>query len=150
MGYLVGRLKRRPDFLRVAGKGRKWAAPGLVLQAAPRDAATPAHDRPNDGETPDNRETPDIRVGFTASRKVGMAVARNRARRRLRSVVERILPTKARPGYDYVVIARKATLDRPFASLLDDLETALAHVGAHLERAVPPRRGDRRRSRRRG
>jgi len=145
MGRVVGRLKRRPDFLRVAGKGCKWAAPGLVLQAAPF-----ALDRPENGETPDNRETPDIRVGFTASRKVGMAVARNRARRRLRAVAERILPTKARPGYDYVVIARKATLDRPFTSLLGDLERALAHVGAHLERPVPRRDGGRRRPRRKG
>jgi len=139
MGRVVGRLKRRPDFLRVAGKGCKWAAPGLVLQAAPF-----ALDRPDVGETPD------IRVGFTASRKVGMAVARNRARRRLRAVAERILPTKARPGYDYVVIARKATLDRPFTSLLGDLERALAHVGAHLERPVPRRDGGRRRPRRKG
>ena len=97
MERVVGRLKRRPDFLRVAGKGRKWATPGLVLQAARRASTTQVAD------CRDHSDMSEIRVGFTASRKVGMAVARNRARRRLRSVAAHILPTKARPGYDYVV-----------------------------------------------
>ncbi|MHA1114477.1 MAG: ribonuclease P protein component [Alphaproteobacteria bacterium] len=144
MENVVGRIKRRPDFLRVAGKGRKWAALGLVLQAArcrTAEATTPSCLK--------NEDTPDIRVGFTASRKVGMAVARNRARRRLRSVAARVLPTKAQPGFDYVIIARKATLARSFSALLGDLDQALAHVGAHRERPVPPRSG-RRRPRRSG
>src|SRR5262249_45255473 len=68
----VGRLKRRPDFLRVAAGRRRWVAPGLILQALGRSA---------DGSTADDGPA---RVGFTASAKVGGAVVRNRARRRLR------------------------------------------------------------------
>lgn len=103
------RLKKRTDFLRTA-RGYKWVMPGLVLQARAR------HD--GDGETPP------ARIGFTASRRVGGAVQRNRARRRLREAVRSTLAPLARPGYDYVLIARQGTLTRPWAALTDDLAHA--------------------------
>lgn len=114
MGANIARLKRRAEFLRVAAARRKWATPGLVLQAA---------------ETEDARAAAGgFRVGFTASRKVGSAVARNRARRRLRAAVAATLPKRAARGLDYVVIARRGTLTRPFDALTGDLETAIARV----------------------
>jgi len=87
--------------------------PGLVLQAArqPKNAACGAA----------------VRVGFTASRKVGNAVVRNRAKRRLREVA-RVLAERGRPGTDYVLIARAGTADRPYMALVADLETALRRV----------------------
>ena len=113
------RLKRRAEFLRVAGKGRKSVTPGLILQALRRPAdADPA----GAGERP--------RVGFTASRKVGIAVERNRARRRLRAAVDRVMPLHAAPRHDYVLVARAGTIRRPFAALVSDLEAALKQVGA--------------------
>jgi len=118
----IPRLKRRPEFLRVAGKGRKWAAPGVVVQALRR--AEPE---------------PPIRVGFTASKKVGNAVARNRARRRLRAAAAAILPRHAAPGHDVVLIARDGTIGRPYAALLEDLKLALGRIGA-LRRAEPEER----------
>jgi ribonuclease P protein component len=124
MTALLGRLKRRPEFLRVAARGRKCAAAGLVLQA---------YRRPAISELPSDEA---IRVGFTASKKVGGAVERNRARRRLREAARRVLPERAKPGYDLVLVARAATLVRPFAALLADLETALARAGAALD---PPK-----------
>jgi len=108
----VGRLKKRPQFLKIAAKGRKCAMPGLVLQAWCRGAG--------DAES-------GARLGLTASRKVGNAVARNRSRRRLRAVAESVLPVAA-AGYDYVLIARKTTPDRPFAALVGDLENALKRL----------------------
>ncbi len=117
----VTRLKRRAEFLRVAAARRKWAAPGLVLQALAGAA--------KDG-------TAAFRVGFTVSRKVGNAVARNRARRRLRAAAELIMPHQAAAGYDYVLIGRQETLVRPFESLLKDLRVALKKVGA-LREAQP-------------
>jgi len=113
------RLKTRPEFLKVARKGRKWAMPGLVLQALRRAAGENAGDE---------GEQDAIRVGFTASRKVGLAVARNRARRRLRAAVAEVLPGQGRPGTDYVVIARTGTLVRDYPALLADLRTALEKV----------------------
>lgn len=108
------KLTRRPEFLHVAGKGRRWVGPGLVLQALNRrDSATP--------------ETA-IRFGLTASRKVGGAVQRNRARRRLRVLARELLPAHGQPGFDYVLIARTATLDRPFDALRSDLEKGLRHL----------------------
>ena len=112
-------LQRRAEFRRVAARGRKWAAPGLVLQAA----------RQSDAPHP-------MRVGFTASRKVGGAVVRNRARRRLKALAHAVLPDHAKEGYDYVLIARAATPERPFPALRDDLMAALSKVGA-LRSAAP-------------
>jgi ribonuclease P protein component len=117
----IGRLTRRSEFLRVARGRRKWAAPGLVLQARGSPVA-PAHE----GDTA-AQDAP-FRVGFTASRKVGGAVERNRAKRRLRAVVRAVMPELAAPGHDYVVIARGATLTREFAALKDDLRAALARL----------------------
>ena len=112
------RLKRRAEFLRVAGKGRRAAAPGLILQALRRST----------GAATETGAAP--RIGFTASRKVGIAVERNRARRRLKAAVERVMPLHAAAGHDYVLVARAATVSRPFAALLTDLEAALKQLGA--------------------
>lgn len=115
MPTALGRLKRRPEFLRVAAAKKRGVTPGLILQARRRPADAPG---------------PGPRVGFTASRKVGGAVARNRARRRLRAAVERVMPAHAAPENDYVVIARMGTLDRPYDDLLRDLQAALKRLDA--------------------
>ena len=119
MSTSIARLKRRAEFLRVAATRRKWVAPGLILQVR-------RHRPGEDGAT----EAPSIRVGFTASRKVGNAVARNRARRRLRAAVDQIMPAHARAGHDFVVIGRGATLKRPYAALVGDLRKALERLDA--------------------
>ena len=108
----VGRLNRRPEFLRVAGGRRKWVTPGLILQARRRKDVGGADPGPP-------------RVGFTASRKVGNAVSRNRARRRLKALAEQLLPRLGVPGHDYVIVARTETIRRPFAALARDLTGAL-------------------------
>ncbi|MBM3541429.1 MAG: ribonuclease P protein component [Alphaproteobacteria bacterium] len=113
MAIAVGRLRARPEYLRVAAGGRKWAAPGLVLQAR---------------RSPEMSPTPSCRLGLTASRKVGGAVVRNRARRRLREAARAVLPEAGQAGFDYVLIARDATPARPFALLVGDLRAALAAV----------------------
>ena len=105
------RLKRRADFLRVADGRRKWVTPGLILQTLPRTSADGA------GSV--------IRIGFTATRKIGNAVVRNRARRRLRAAAESVMRRHAAAGFDYVLIARADTPRRPYAALVGDLEAAL-------------------------
>ena len=117
------RLKRRREFLQAARAGRKWAAPGLVLQVLEREAALKANAR-------DPVAANNIRVGFTVTKKVGGAVIRNRAKRRLRAAVEMIMPTHAALGRDYVVIGRARTNARPFPALVDDLETAMRKLNA--------------------
>ena len=70
-----------------------------------------------------------VRVGYTCSKKVGNAVARNRAKRRLREIARDVLAREGRPGWDYVLIGRQgATAERPFASLTADLSRALLKV----------------------
>lgn len=120
MSPSVGRLKKRSEFLKVAAARRKWATPGLILQARPRE--------PDEQARGDTHPEAECRVGYTVSRKVGNAVRRNRARRRLRAAAAKVLPACGRPGYDYVVIGRQGTPERPFAALLADLRTALKEV----------------------
>ncbi|MDP6873489.1 MAG: ribonuclease P protein component [Alphaproteobacteria bacterium] len=116
------RLKRRADFLRVARTGRRFAAPGLVLQVAERKSA--GRTGPNAGGIGGGVEAT-LGIGFTASKRVGNAVARNRAKRRLRAVGAEVMPRHAAAGHDYVLIGRQATLRRPFADLRADLMQAL-------------------------
>ncbi len=101
-------LKKRSDFLRAA-RARKVVLPGLILQIR------------NRGD-----DDPTTRVGFTCSKKVGNAVARNRAKRRLREVARRVLPRVGKAGHDYVLIGRAGkTAAIPFESLCSDFEKAL-------------------------
>lgn len=123
----VGRLKTRPQFLKVAAAKRKWVTPGLVLQAARRPqgevrAEIVAFVAPAQRPSADEAE---VRVGFTVTRKVGNAVERNRAKRRLRAAAAEVLPCLGRAGTDYVVIGRIGTLSRPFDALRADLEQAV-------------------------
>ena len=121
----LARLKARADFLRVAASARKCVRPGLILQVAPQ---------PRDGSMA-NELDDDPRVGFTVTRKVGNAVERNRARRRLRAAAADILSQGAKRGHDYVLIARRETLRRDFADLLADLAGALRTLGTGGDRA---------------
>lgn len=117
----VGRIKKRRDFLRAA-RGRSIALPGLMLQARARV-----------------EETGPARAGFTVTKKVGNAVTRNRARRRLKAAAAGVLPGRARPGWDYVLVGRAQTLTRPFPLLIFDLETAMARLSDPKRRRKEPR-----------
>jgi ribonuclease P protein component len=109
----IGRLKTRAEFLHVRG-GARHVTPSLVLQARKRDSEANEHHF--------------ARFGFTATKALGGAVLRNRARRRLREAVRLTAPDRAVEGYDYVLIAREGTVQRRFTDLIKDLERALAKV----------------------
>jgi ribonuclease P protein component len=103
-------LTSRADFLKAA-RAKRVATPAFVLQARLR------------------QDDDQIRVGFTCSKKVGNAVARNRAKRRLREIARIVLPQHGVPGTDYVLIGRTdVTAQRPFDQLQDDLRLALEKV----------------------
>jgi ribonuclease P protein component len=117
----IRRLTKRAEFLYVR-QGARVARPSVLVEARRR-----AQDGP-------------IRLGFTASRKVGSAVVRNRARRRLREAARQLLPQLGEPGVDYVLVARARTAEAPWPDLLDDVGNALIRLRAELQSGAAPRR----------
>jgi ribonuclease P protein component len=114
VGQALGRLTRRAEFER-ASRGRRRSLEAFTLQAASRPAEEAV------GEA--------ARVGLTVTKKVGGAVVRNRIRRRLKAALRAALPLEARADCDYVLVARREALARPFAALVDDLRQAFRAVG---------------------
>ena len=112
------RLQKRADFLRAA-RGIRRVEGAVTLETCP----TP----------PDETETGALRIGFTASKKIGNAVVRNRAKRRLRAAASQLLPLLGRAGHDYVLIARGTAVARPFPALLSDITTALKTAHRKLD-----------------
>lgn len=105
----IERMKVRAEFLKAA-KAPYQARGAVVVQARDR----------GDADT--------MRAGFTATKKIGGAVERNRAKRRLREAARALLPLHGLPGHDYVFVARATTLERDWAGLLDDVKAALIRL----------------------
>jgi ribonuclease P protein component len=120
----MDRLKKRADFLRAA-KGVRRVEGAITLETCKT---------PQAGDDAAPIQT--WRVGFTASRKVGNAVARNRAKRRLRAAASQLLPLLGRQGHDYVLVARATTGTRAFDALLADVTAALKAAHRGLDRTV--------------
>jgi ribonuclease P protein component len=113
--FAIERLKKRPDFLACA-QAPSCARGAVVVQARAR-----------------GDDAPLVRAGFTATKRIGGAVQRNRAKRRLREAARLLLPDLARPGFDYVFIARGGVTTRPWARLLDDVKSALIRLAAERD-----------------
>ncbi len=121
IAFTIHRLTSRPQFL-AAAKGVSQARGAVVVQRLDR----------GDGDAT-------VRIGFTATRKVGGAVVRNRCKRRLREAARAMTPIHGVPGSDYVFIARQGTADRAWARLLDDVKSALTRLATSADGSIPAR-----------
>ena len=119
----MDRLRQRADFLAVAD-GARVSSAAFVLQGRRRD---------DDGP---------VRVGFTVTKKNGTATERNRIRRRLRELVKKLGVITMRPHSDYVLVGRRAALNRDFATMLDDLRSALHRLDRQPKRDLETRPRD--------
>jgi len=108
--FKIERMTSRPQFL-AAAKGVSEARGAVVVQRLDR-----------------GDDLPVVRLGFTATRKVGNPGKRNRPNRRLREAERAMAPLLAVPGSDYVFVARAGTADRPWDRLLDDVKSALTRL----------------------
>ncbi|MGH6817305.1 MAG: ribonuclease P protein component [Methylovirgula sp.] len=124
MGPRLARLTKRAEFVNAA-KGRRVHAASFSLQSIlrPADVAGP-------------------RFGVTVTKKLGSSAVRNRIRRRLKEALRNLPDLSARPGYDYVIVARQAALNQAFPALQEDLARAFAeiHAARPESRVAKPRR----------
>lgn len=107
-------LKKRKDFVDIAQNGQKASAKGLLLQVKKSYGPSSC-----------------IMVGYTATKKLGNAVKRNRIKRRLRALSSEVLAAYANSDYDYVIIGKKAALEREFKDLKKDLKYTLHSTNTH-------------------
>ena len=117
---LVGRLKKRSEFINVTANGKKWVTRGFILVAnAQREKSTP-----------DLEYLP--RVGFTATKKIGNSGVRNKAKRILRAISQEVLTSSNTPAWDYVIIARKTLTTSNYEDLKKDFRWAIKKLEAKI------------------
>ena len=107
--FILGKITKRSDYVKAA-RGRYIKTSSLFLQKVKRD----------------DKKIP--RYGVTASKKIGIAVERNRAKRRIRHAIKEVLPKYGKNGYDYVVVATTKTNKVSWKTLLNDLEKAFREI----------------------
>ena len=108
------RLTRSTDFKRVRRLGRSYAHPLVVLVTLPND-------------------TGELRIGVTASHRIGQAVQRNRVRRRLRACFDEVLPM-IQTGWNIVAVARQPIVDAQYSEIRTGISRVLQQAGLLVER----------------
>ncbi len=107
-------LKKRTDFLKVAQEGEYKTSATLIVQRLTLSSCSP---------------TQQFRVGFTASKRVGNAIKRNKAKRRMREMTRLWLKERTSlPCGDFVLIAKASLVTASFEKIQADFKKVLAHL----------------------
>ncbi|HEU5048000.1 MAG TPA: ribonuclease P protein component [Rickettsiales bacterium] len=115
-------LKKRADFLLAAGSGFKFVKPSIIVQSRPR----------KEENAPDDAH---VRIGFTATKKLGNAIIRNRAKRRMRAAAAQLIPELGLKSCDYVFIGREEVYKGEFSHILRDMRHALKRLADQMKEA---------------
>jgi ribonuclease P protein component len=108
-------LKASSDFQRISRLGKKCSFPAFIMQVLRHEG-----------------EAKPFRLGLTVSRKVGNAVVRNRAKRRLREMVRTSVALEKLAGFDIVLIGRASARERDFSLMKQDFLSGLEKLGVSL------------------
>lgn len=111
------RLRNRVDFQRTRQEGKCWEHRLIVLCALRNSLGY-------------------SRFGFASSRRIGKAVTRNRARRRMREII-RLNMSAVEPGWDIVLIARPALSQATYSELTDAIHVLLRRAGLWVTEVDP-------------
>lgn len=114
-------IKNRRDFLALNASRTKYVASAFILVAKERGS-----DHPIQGIS---------RIGYTVTKKMGNAVARNRIKRRLREAARKAAAERMQANFDYVLISRPAALSCDFSALIRELEIAFSRIHANKSAA---------------
>jgi ribonuclease P protein component len=114
----VVRLTKRSQFLALRARDHAYVTPFFILQHAPIQEL----------ESVLTLDVNECAVGFTATKRLGNAVVRNRIKRRLRALVQQSFPDHAKSGYGYVFIARTGCDRAPYAELVQHATRALKRI----------------------
>ncbi len=108
------RLKDGDAFQRVYRDGRSWSTPLLILRASPNGL-------------------PHSRIGYSTSKRIGHAVARNRAKRLIREAA-RTHAAQLPAGWDMVLIAREPMRGATYATVCAAVAQLFTQPALHAVR----------------
>ena len=120
-------VTKSAEFKKISNKAAKFYSKTILLLCCPT-----SNIYLKDEKTGKNFEN-FCRTGYTVSKKIGNAVARNFAKRRLREAFKELVADYGKNHYDYVIIARREIANSDYKKILSDLRFCMKNIGRKNE-----------------